>query len=635
MLEKSIDSSSNLVASDHHYPFGMLHEFAKRYPDQTRKALQDLVNGSEDVGTRTKNYISKMDELLEMLHAAGDGAKNHFQNASFASVLLAFSHPDRYYIYKYTVLKDSAKKLDLKVPGNAIARMTFFFNLCDELKRYLDEDSYLVNRSDVLLREDLRKIDPEHHILVQDILFITSGNQETPQAEKRPTQAASNTASKYWWLCANPKRWDPVADIEPGEEQSYTIRNESGNPRRIHKHFLEAEPGDQVVVYTSSPIRKVTSLFEISQPRTEDEIFFRKVRDFPVQPTLEQLRTYPKTKNAEPMHNGQGSLFHLTKQEFDAISALAEGKVTSKGGPERYDRNIFLREVLMEPSDLDDLEWLLENKKNIILAGAPGTGKTFAARRLAWEFMGCKDDDRIVSVQFHQSYSYEDFVMGYRPTSNGGFTPQNGPLIEACDVAKAHPGEKCFLIIDEINRADISKVLGELLVLLEADKRGESHTVSLIYQNDDEGSFYVPENLMVIGMMNTADRSIALMDYALRRRFAFFEMTPAFGLEGEHEGKRLKSLVSKLSVSDKKLGESLIEGMRRLNTKIANDPELGPGFCIGHSYFFPPETDRGDERAWLRRVITYEIGPLLREYWFDDLEKAEIECKALLDVVKV
>ena len=242
------------------------------------------------------------------------------------------------------------------------------------------------------------------------------------------------------------------------------------------------------------------------------------------------------------------------------------------------------------------------HKKNIILQGAPGVGKTFAARRLAWSVMGEKDDSRIGFVQFHQNYSYEDFVMGYRPEGDS-FTLREGIFYRFCEKARSQPDKPCFFIIDEINRGNLSKIFGELLMLIELDYRNTSATLACSGE-----SFSVPDNVYIIGMMNTADRSLAMIDYALRRRFSFFDMKPAFDSDGFE--------AYQASLGNETF-DALIACVRDLNRQIADDKALGKGFCIGHSYFCLKPGEQCT-REWMEDVVDYDILPMLREYWFDD-----------------
>ena len=238
-------------------------------------------------------------------------------------------------------------------------------------------------------------------------------------------------------------------------------------------------------------------------------------------------------------------------------------------------------------------------------------GKTFCARRLAQAMMGERDESRICLIQFHQNYSYEDFVMGYKPVG-GAFELQKGIFYKFCMLAANHPDKEFFFIIDEINRGNLSKIFGELLMLIEKDYRGEKLT--LAYKDE---KFSVPGNLYLIGMMNTADRSLALIDYALRRRFSFFEMSPGFDSEG---------FKAYLEGKDNVRLNELVAQIKELNRQIVADDSLGKGFEIGHSYLCT-KGEVTDE--WLKEIVNYDILPMLREYWFDNRTEVDRWSKKL------
>jgi hypothetical protein len=269
------------------------------------------------------------------------------------------------------------------------------------------------------------------------------------------------------------------------------------------------------------------------------------------------------------------------------------------------DKPFITREVFIKTTNL------LKRKRNIILQGPPGVGKTFIARKIAYQIMGQSADAFIEMIQFHQSYSYEDFIQGLRPTVDG-FKIIPGVFFRFCQKAIAHPDKKFFFIIDEINRGNLSKIFGELLMLIEADKRGGKYSINLTYSEFDDDKFFVPDNLFIIGTMNTADRSLAIVDYALRRRFAFVSLQPDYG--DNFRNFLIGNQLSQIMVNH------ICSSVTEVNNIINEDINLGSGFQIGHSYFCnSPNTIT--EEIWWREILEFEIKPLLSEIWFDDANK--------------
>ncbi len=275
--------------------------------------------------------------------------------------------------------------------------------------------------------------------------------------------------------------------------------------------------------------------------------------------------------------------------------------------------------VFLTEAELDRILERLESKKAMILQGPPGVGKTFLSRKLAYALMKEVDQERLEMVQFHQSYSYDDFVRGYRPLENkgGSFGIQDGVFYNFTQKAINDPDREYVFIIDEINRGNLSLIFGELLMLIEADKRGPDFAVPLIYHNPDELRFYVPQNLYLIGLMNLADRSLSTLDYALRRRFVFVTLKP------QYESEQFRHWLLERSMKPE-LVDLIVTRMSELNRQIKDDPLLGENYQIGHSYFTP----RGDNFAgldmnWYRSIVQTEIVPLLKEYWFDNPKKVE------------
>lgn len=289
--------------------------------------------------------------------------------------------------------------------------------------------------------------------------------------------------------------------------------------------------------------------------------------------------------------------------------------------PDVYSLNDAARDLFMPRSEIADLHQLLLRRKNVILQGAPGTGKTYAAQRLALLAVSPAGNTCIERVQFHPSYAYEDFVQGLRPGSKpGSFVVRDGVFHRFCRRAAARPDSPFVFIIDEINRGNLGRIFGELMVLIERDKRGREYAMPLPNARPGDAPFHVPPNVHIIGLMNTADRSLAVVDYALRRRFSFCTLEPAFGLDSFREHLHNAGCPAQL-------GERVISRMLKLNRTIRASRILGPGFEIGHSFLTVSDPDEiagiGGWERWWEDVLRYEIRPLIEEYCFDDRAEAE------------
>ncbi|HET8924279.1 MAG TPA: AAA family ATPase [Candidatus Acidoferrum sp.] len=437
------------------------------------------------------------------------------------------------------------------------------------------------------------------------------------------------TAISYWWLNANPKIWD-FSDLAVGEKQTYTTHDEKGNKRQKYKYFFEAKPGDLVVGYVTSPDREVVAICKVSkgihQTLEGESIEFEKVEQLTTPIPLEELQRLPTLKQAEPLINNQGSLFRLTPEEYEAIRELVDDSTP----PPQLKLPAFtlkdaLKSVFLTEGQFELLLNSLNEKKNIILQGPPGVGKTFIARRLAFALMGEQDFSRFEWIQFHQSYSYEDFIQGFRPTDNGHFALKNGIFYQFCRKAQRDlNGRPWVFVIDEINRGNMSKSFGELMMLLEPDKRGKSFAIPLTYSKEPDETFFVSENVHLIGLMNTADRSLAMVDYALRRRFRFLTLLPAFGSAAFRQYLLERG-------AEQQLIEKIVQRFSELNLQIAGDEKnLGPGYQIGHSYFCA-SSDVVLNEKWYRRIVELEIRPLLEEYWLDDQSKVSAIVERLVE----
>ena len=453
----------------------------------------------------------------------------------------------------------------------------------------------------------------------------SSWSELSQRAYHEPTGEGNISGKRYWLFQANPDIFDTPRALKAGALHTW----------RVNKHKQHIKPGDQFVIWQSGKnsgayafatvMTRVGSLQENKdeaafhvggdsdgEPFTGVEL--RVDRNFSDTPIPKEAVTKCKQLEDAPIGR-QGTNFALTEKQFRALESLAPtlGQAVTQAPtsqPATFTEDDALAELFMSPDELKTILARLKRKKAIILQGPPGVGKTFIARRLAFALMRKQDTSRIKMIQFHPSYGYEDFVQGFRPTRTG-LERRNGVLYDFALLARNDPSRDWFFIIDEINRGNLAKIFGELLMLIEGDKRGPDHAIPLTYSERADENFYLPANLHFIGTMNTADRSLAMVDYALRRRFAFATLDPALG-------SRFATWLKGRNASDA-LVARICTKVGNLNAAIEKERDLGPGFRIGHSFFCPPVGQVPDD-AWYREVIDGEIQPLLEEY-FDSRER--------------
>ena len=537
-----------------------------------------------------------------------------------AATILTCVRPNTYTFYKDEVYRYLCVKLgvDTKNAGRKYEHFLELLNAID--KEYGDEIQQIMtpetkkyrNRPVLLAVQTVLWVMKKYEDEAKKLMGVSENTESVPAVD------LPKASQNYWWLVANPKIWS-AQELAVGDTVDYTLYSDSGKKRNVFQNFLDARRGDLVVFYESSPTLQVVGLAVVERESDGQTIIFKKTEGLESGIALSEIKAVDELRNMQFLKNSQGSFYSLTADEYDYIEKLIREKnpVMPAKAVMEYTKKDFLNEVFLSEEDYDNLRALLLDKQNIILQGSPGVGKTFSAKRLAYSILEEKDDSKVQLVQFHQNYTYEDFVMGYKPKEDGGFYLRPGVFYNFCKRAQQHPDGKYFFIIDEINRGNLSKILGELMMLIEKDYRGE--TLVLPYNQEE---FSVPKNLYIIGMMNTADRSLAMMDYALRRRFSFFDMKPGFSTDG------FKAYQRSLANEDfAKLVSAIID----LNKVIESDDSLGSGFCIGHSYLCN-KTDV--DRDWLKRVVKFDIAPMLREYWFDNDTKFNNEVQKLKSIVK-
>lgn len=610
MLKKSLDQVGNLLMSANNFPAEMITSFAQVAPEEVRFMYMELYDESKDLCERIANFKNKSNTLLER---HGNGAAQHYQYENAIMTYLWLRYPDKYYIYKFSEVKAVSSELQSDYrfkKGAYVDNIRNFMALYDEICAELQQEDELRN----LLNSQITSTcyaDPELRTLTIDVSFFIFRYWNKEELTKVPfsTQSQEDDRQQYWFLKEkNPKIWS-IVSMPIGEIQNETLFNENGNKCKIVKDFIDIKVGDMVIGYESTPVKQIVTIFRVSAEQDGERIYFDKLEEsYPSAIDFATLNAWFELKKKEYFSITQGSLFKLTKTEYEFIIDLIHREnsvLTDEKNEDEYSKENFLDQVYMTEAKYDRLVAVLTRKKNIILQGAPGVGKTYAAKRLAYSMMGEKDDDRIEFVQFHQNYSYEDFIMGYKPVEDG-FELKYGIFYRFCQKAANHPDKDYFFIIDEINRGNMSKIFGELLMLIEANYRETKTTLAY-----NGLSFSVPKRLHIIGMMNTADRSLAMIDYALRRRFSFFDMEPGFDSEG---------FIKYQEAFTNDTFNTLIDRIKELNREIANDKSLGKGFCIGHSYFCNTK-ECTDE--WMQDVVDFDILPMLAEYWFDDTDKLQ------------
>ena len=415
----------------------------------------------------------------------------------------------------------------------------------------------------------------DQFITLKDISYLKALlSQSFKDPEPSLEKDLSHPKISVWASCLNPSEYFPYASSDLQAGLSYITSLEGDYPKTGFKAF---------------------QLAQLLMHRLKDNLLGRQ----------EIVELYVN-------HLGR----ELTEIDWSWIvqdfSYFISKFIAMENTQEDYTIDDATSDLFLSEEEFRDYLHLLKSEKNIILQGPPGVGKTYIAKKLAHCLLNSRGNDRIEMIQFHQSYSYEDFIQGYRPDGEGGFKLETGIFYKLCEKARSDSGTKYVLIIDEINRGNLSKIFGELLMLIEADKRGEEYEVSLTYSPDDK--FSVPENLYLIGTMNTADRSIAMVDYALRRRFSFIMLLPQFNTKFK-ENLTENGFTSELS-------QKIIQNIIRLNERIRTDINLGEGFQVGHSYFCP-DGHGPYNNHWYENKIKYKVEPLMKEYWFDNPEMVQ------------
>lgn len=593
MLINSLAKTGNLLSSKNNFPKDTIINLSKLYPNEVCKMFIELFDENKNIYKRISTFKENSEALFKKPQKIGN---SHYQTENAITTYLWLRYPDKYYIYKFSEVVAVSNELESNYifkRGEFANNIENFFNFYDEICSKLQSDTELKSMLNSVITDTCYS-DPKLKTLTLDVGFFISryysneNDSDILANEWEPTDYSPKLSIEDWENLLN----DPDIFDEKSLKVMKCIKDCGGTASCTQ---LSRVYGDTINFYNTTSSNLAKRIVEKT--------------GCPKPASIKNNKWWPVLylgKSAEK--NEEGSFIWKLRDELsEALNKVDLSYIDKKNSidfslnqKKKYTKENFLKDVYISEEKYDKLVTVLKRKKNIILQGAPGVGKTFLAKRLAYSIMGEKDDERINFIQFHQNYSYEDFVMGYRPIEEG-FELKYGIFYNFCQKATKNPDKDYFFIIDEINRGNLSKIFGELLMLIEADYRDEK--AILAYTGSD---FSVPKNLHIIGMMNIADRSLAMIDYALRRRFSFFDIEPAFDSEGFSNYKK--------EFSNNTFDE-LIKTIKELNKEITKDNSLGKGFCIGHSYFCNAEECT---EAWMKDIVEFDILPMLSEYWFDD-----------------
>lgn len=589
----------------HKFMVGTLKVFVDTYPNEFKNLLLYIYDEKLPIDERLGHFNKTCEFILKQIALINPKIKIRPDESVFA-FFLTCRYPDTYYFYRSNYYEDYSKYIKSEIKGKNEKYFHYLELMEDFNQNFVKSNLEIQELTNQYLEKHNLELCQSLNILTQNVIYV--GLSQNKEITEEPNDSNEDLfendeaeieiqthETKYWIFQGNPAIYKIKEALKENALKTWAV-NAHKNEIKIGDKIILWVTGEKSGCYALCSV--LSDVIQIENDINEEKYYIDKSKN-ELQPRVEisidfnfsenpvskyELKQYNEFNNF--IGGNQGTNFKATKDQYDKIKYL-----------------YFLRESNLEESVFNKYLKIINRKKQVIFQGAPGTGKSYLADIFA-KYLIDNPNTQLEVIQFHSSYSYEDFIQGYRPTENGSFTLKNGVFLKFCEEAEKEPDKAFVILIDEINRGNLSKIFGELLYVLEYREK----KIKLTYSPSTH--FSIPNNIFIHGTMNTADRSLAMVDYALRRRFSFITLRTDY----EIITKILEKKKCKLDIN------ILVKNIENLNKQIVDNLSLGKGFEIGHSYFIK---DENLDIYKLRSIWDYDICPLLEEYFIEDTSEIE------------